>query len=243
MKKTFVVIAALALVWIFAHQMLSRQGALNADLHKVQQEASVVERKITNEMSDIKESKSDKLVGAFLRSDFEFSKYPKETQVKIKTLGEILASKNDNDPRIDSDFKGLTDQDKVAFKEFYKALKPESLNERGTLTYLMGRSIQGAEDLDFMKDILAEEPCMSLENCANRNVAKDTHLDSMDETTLSYPQLMALESISRFTQAHIIPELSSGDQLHLIEAIREAQRSPIPSVARKANELSRNLRL
>jgi hypothetical protein len=243
-KKTFivVVILGLAISWILIHQMVVKQDQAPKDQTAAQESAPA--RNIAAEATTpVPTAPIGHIEGKFLSKKFDVSRYSLETQGKLKTLAEIMGSKNDNDPRLDTDLKNLTEQDKVALKDFYSDLKLESLNERGTVVFLMGRSIQGPEDLDYMKDVLAEDPCMSLDNCTSKNVAKDTHLDSMDETTMSYPQQIALESISRYTQSRTMAELSANDKLHLIQAIQEAKRSPIYTIQRKADDLSKNLRL
>jgi hypothetical protein len=241
-KKAFIVVLGLLISYFFIHQLVVSESHESKEQPVTQQDESNVTREIATAPTPAPTEPVANIDGRFLRQKFDASKYSLETQGKLKVLSEIMTSKNDNDPRLDADLKNLSDADKIALKDFYKSLKSESLNERGTVVFLMGRSIQGSEDLDYMKDILAEEPCMSLDNCTAKNVAKDTHLDSMDETTMSYPQQVALESISRYTQAHPTNELSSDEKLHLIQAIQEAKRSPIYSISHKADDLSKNLR-
>src|SRR5208282_5341547 len=65
---------------------------------------------------------------------------------KLAVLQEILDTKNDNDPRLDSDFKTLSESEKQALQEKYLSYTPEKLNERGTLIYLLGRNIENEKD-------------------------------------------------------------------------------------------------
>jgi len=127
------------------------------------------------------------------------------TQKKIETLHEIFKSKNDNDPRLDTDFKKLSEEDKLALREEYKKLPSESLNERGTLVFLLGRNIQTQDDILFFDSVLSESICMSLEDCKkDAQVAvfeEHTHLESADNVTLAYPQLVALNMYERMLKS------------------------------------------
>jgi hypothetical protein len=117
---------------------------------------------------------------------------------KLAVLQEILDSKNDNDPRLDTDFKTLNESEKIALQEKYLSYTPEKLNERGTLIYLLGRNIENKKDLKFMEYVLNEKPCLSMSNCsieAPAPTGEAAHLASIDKITLSYPQIVAIKSI------------------------------------------------
>lgn len=127
------------------------------------------------------------------------AKYSAPVQAKLKILEEVLNSKNDNDPRLDSEFEKISDEVKLALIETYGALPKESLNERGTVVFLLGRNITTEKDLEFFQELLVESPCLSLADCSKENMVEnpgDEHLVESQATTLIYPQLMALRLVS-----------------------------------------------
>lgn len=81
-----------------------------------------------------------------------------KTATQLRILGEIFVSKNDNDPRLDSDLRKLDEEAKAAFRAKYRALPPELRNERGTIVFLLGRNLTTAGDYAFMKNVLSEPP-------------------------------------------------------------------------------------
>ena len=123
-----------------------------------------------------------------------------EWSPKVATLNEILESRNDNDPRLDSDLRDLTPEDRRELREFYRTLEWEDRNGRGTTIFLLGRNIDSEEDLDFFVEVLSEPPCLSLRNCEKAEAeflpGVDNH-DSTKEITLAYPQVVALKSLER----------------------------------------------
>ena len=123
-----------------------------------------------------------------------------EWSPKVATLSEILESRNDNDPRLDSELRDLTPEDRRELREFYRTLEWEDRNGRGTTIFLLGRNIDSEEDLDFFVEVLSEPPCLSLRNCEKAEAkflpSVDDH-DSTKEITLAYPQVVALKSLER----------------------------------------------
>jgi hypothetical protein len=120
---------------------------------------------------------------------------------KLAVLQEILDSKNDNDPRLDSDFKTLNEVEKKALQEKYLSYVPEKLNERGTLVYLLGRNIETEKDLKFMEYVINEKPCLSMSNCsieAPPATGEAAHLNSVDRISLAYPQVVSVKSLENF---------------------------------------------
>lgn len=133
-------------------------------------------------------------------------KFSPPVQTKIKILQEILSSRNDNDPRLDSEFQELTPELKEALVSTYKSLNKESLNDRGTVVFLLGKDIKTDADLSFFQEVLTEAPCLSLSDCSSESKLgapeDDHHLESQ-ETTLLYPQLMATQLlISEYAQGN-----------------------------------------
>ena len=117
-------------------------------------------------------------------------------QRKFLILEEILKSKNDNDQRLDSEFKNMTPALMHALTQFYNAIPREGFNERGTIAFLYARSMKTPEDVEFPKRILSEKPCLSLGDCskdAPPATREEEHLQGISETTANYPQLTALK--------------------------------------------------
>jgi len=118
---------------------------------------------------------------------------------------------------LDRDFKGLSAAEKRAFREKYRSLPREKVNERGTIVYLLGKNLSEAADWAFMKRVVSEPPCFSLADCSKKSADAPS---PGDEVTLAYPQLVALEV--------------AGSS----ETVRAAAlRSRAPIVARKARKL------
>jgi hypothetical protein len=162
----------------------------------------------------------------------------------IKVLDEVLAAKNDNDPRLDSELRGLSPTSKRMMEDRYRSLAPEKRNERGTIAFLVGREIASADDVAFMGGILSEPPCLSLGDCSREDKnTDDGHLNAETgaAVSLAYPQLVALHSIEGQ-----IERAEKGARLGYLGDIRrvidEAIRSPIPNVADKARALQSRLK-
>lgn len=158
-----------------------------------------------------------------------------ETKRKLVVLDEIFSSKNDNDPRLDSEFKELTPELKEALVQKYESLKKESLNERGTIVFLIGKSLASEADLSFMQDVLLESPCLSLSDCSQEVKLEnpdDDHLMESQEMTLVYPQVMALRLLDKNQNKE------DGFQQKVDQVIRNAQSSPSEVISTEAARLS-----
>ncbi len=119
---------------------------------------------------------------------------------KVRILDEILLKKNDNDPRIDTELKGFTAAAKNVIRARYTRIPAEKRNEKGTLVFLLGREIHDLTDLEFFSGVLAESPCLSLQDCSRSPEAhssEEEHFQSINETTANYPQLMALRALKQ----------------------------------------------
>ncbi|HBA61417.1 MAG TPA: hypothetical protein DCZ92_11495 [Elusimicrobia bacterium] len=124
-----------------------------------------------------------------------------DASARLAVLEEILQSKNDNDPRLDSAFNGLSPEAKKLFRQKYRQLPAEGRNERGTVVFLLGKNLKTAEDWAFMRAVLSEAPCLSLENCGRAAKAEpDSHSTSGVDLTLSYPAVMVLKRAERILQ-------------------------------------------
>ncbi len=104
--------------------------------------------------------------------------------------------------------------------------------------FLVGREIHDAAELSFFKEVLMERPCLSLENCEKEpggHSSEEEHLDSINDTTASYPQLIALRAL-----VHRADELLEAKQeasplyAGILETLREARNSPNPRVVIEA---------
>lgn len=142
---------------------------------------------------------------------------------KVHLLNEILSSRNDNDPRLDSEFRGLTAALKAALAEKYRALPRESFNERGTLVLLIGRELASAEDAQFLRAVMEEAPCHSLRDCGARAPASQdqvAHGDESDAVTRAYPQWMAVRMLERARDSGAWEKLPSGARAEILKGVR-----------------------
>jgi hypothetical protein len=147
---------------------------------------------------------------------------------RLEILHQILQSHNDNDPRLDSAFQGLTEKEKKDFRDEYKSLPPEKRNERGTIVYLLGKNIDGAADWEFFRLVAAEPACLSLADCGKAGGEKGPG----DDVTLAYPSLVALK------QAQNVLE-SGRDSEGARRVIAAGKASKMPAVVRLAEKLDR----
>ena len=148
--------------------------------------------------------------------------------IQLKTLEDILASKNDNDPRLDSDFEDLSPRAKSLFRAKYRELAPELRNERGTIVYILGKNPSSGEDWDFLAHAAAEPPCWSLADCSKK--AK-TAAEADDEVTLAYPALVALRQAQRMLQE---PGKGGKDRKEALAVVKAGKGSKMPAVTRMA---------
>lgn len=157
---------------------------------------------------------------------------------KLIVLNEILAAKNDNDHRLDTDFNDLSPAARQLLQQRYQAIAPEKRNERGTVLYLLGRNMKTAQDVAFMGAVLAEPPCLSLADCGRESkTASSEHED--DElgvtTTLAYPSLVVLREFGQALEN--CPSLSGPMKAEMRHKLELGAGSPVPSVAQKSRSL------
>jgi hypothetical protein len=148
-------------------------------------------------------------------------------KAKLAALEDILRSRNDNDPRLDRDFIGLSEEAKRLFREYYLALAPERRNERGTIVYLLGKNMQTKDDWSFFRAVVAEPPCLSLESCSTPAAGGG---EAGDEVTLAYPSLVALRQAQRAAEEGA----SRSEARSVLEA---AKTSRMRAVVRLASSL------
>lgn len=158
---------------------------------------------------------------------------------QLRILDQILAAKNDNDPRLDHELRMLTPAAKALMRDRYTTTAVEKRNQRGTIVYLLGREMSSSDDVAFMHSVLSEPACLSLKSCGTEDNASmtsdDHHHDGVNEVTLSYPQIVALKSIESYLNQPAANPLSP----QLLAEIESASRSPIRKVASMAEEISR----
>ena len=150
----------------------------------------------------------------------------------VAVLEDVLRRGNDNDPRLDHAFNTLSVEDRQRFREKYDRLQrlaPERRNELGTIVFLLGKNLHDADDWAFMRRIVMEPPCLSMENCAH---APSTKVDDDGNVaiTLVYPQLVAL------AQAKKALAFGKGNG-EALAVLRAAQSSASPIVSNKASDI------
>jgi hypothetical protein len=160
---------------------------------------------------------------------------PAAISPRLQTLREVLASKNDNDSRLDLAFDELTPGEKSEFRDEYRRLPREARNERGTVVYLLGKNLTTADDWAFMKEVAAEPPCLSLAAC-DKTGERPIDEAAGEEVTLAYPALVALKQAEA---ALTKPALPPGEAAAALAVIEAGAASKAPAAARLAIRLKR----
>ncbi len=154
-------------------------------------------------------------------------------QQKWSVFKNVLETKNDNDPRIDRDLKKLSRPVHQALYEKYDKIPAELRNEKGLVTFLVARDLSSVEDIEFLKKIYEESPCLSLADC--KTVGPDeTHHSGVNQTTLVYPQMNTLYQIEIQLASH--PELLNDPvaRTKLTQLLVQAESFPVAAVHDKA---------
>lgn len=147
----------------------------------------------------------------------------------LAVLDQILASHDDNDPRLDAAFNALTAAEKARFRDRYRAIPAEQRNARGTVVYLLGKNLTAPEDWAFLREVAGESPCLSLEDCSK---ASGDSKGLGDDVTLAYPSLVALKQAER--------ALAEGrDAAAAREVVSIGRRSGMRAVTRLADKIDR----
>lgn len=145
-------------------------------------------------------------------------------RAQLATLEDILRSRDDNDPRLDRDFRELSPEAKALFRRAYAGLAPERRNERGTIVYLLGKNLRTADDWAFFRAVVAEPPCLSLADCSSRSVGAG---ELGDEVTLAYPSLVALRQAARALEEGA----SESEARGVLEAAKTSKMSAVSRLA------------
>jgi hypothetical protein len=155
----------------------------------------------------------------------------------LAELNSILEAGDDNDPRLDTDFNALTPQTKRLFRQRYSQAPAEQRNTRGTIVMLLGENLDSPEDWAFLRSVLSEPPCQSLEDCSHPAASK--HQENGMRVTLAYPQMVALTQVEdRLKEARQPGGQGQGAAVQeAVQALRVAKASPVPAVSELAGEL------
>ena len=154
----------------------------------------------------------------------------------VTELNEILASKNDNDRRLDTDFRNLTTGTKTLLMQRYKEMPLENRNDRGTVVFLIGRELNRPEDFQFLAQVAMETPCLSLADCKQEmhQTPEEMHEQSTASVTLAYPQLVAMKSLENLLNQQQSDHTQVGQALSTLDAMSN---SPLPFIAQKAADM------
>jgi hypothetical protein len=157
----------------------------------------------------------------------------------LSTLNQILVSKNDNDPRLDKDFKNLSAGTKQLLMERYQTLPMEARNERGTIVFLIGRELTRPEDFAFLAQVTSEAPCLSLSDCKKEGSRspEDVHEEAAISVTLAYPQHVAEKSIENLLDQASQVGADPTRVQEALAALDKMAESPVSSISHKASEL------
>ena len=120
-----------------------------------------------------------------------------EEKRKLDLLREVIKSGKDNDPRVDTELKGLTPALKNAVKNEYQKLPAEHRNGRGFIAFLIGRSISEPGDVEFLANIVQEEPCLSFKDCSSKGPIYQEAEEHSTQVTLNYPQIVATRMLKQ----------------------------------------------
>ena len=172
-----------------------------------------------------------------IKSPFAHENFSPQEKVQWTIFEDILKTKNDNDPRLDQDLKKISSRFREALYEKYAQLPPEDHSRRGLVVYLIGRDTSSSEDLQFLKKIYQEPPCLSMADCKSSSTNPDPHHSSVDQTTLVYEQLSGLYLIERqiSQNPNLLNEASSRSEF--IQILAQAESYPVPAVHEKARAI------
>lgn len=233
MKKAIIIFTILLLI-IIAFVFLNDKENRTTDLFNSRQSSQNTQSSPINSKDfAADESKSDIKTNTSYQDSSISEEQKINAEKKVTLLKEILNSKNDNDPRIDTELKVLDNVVKSRLINYYKSLNKEQLNERGTVVFLMGRNLTTPQDLNFLKEVLNEGECLSLSNCTIAEGGSDPHHQGTEATTLAYPQLMALLALDKLLSGNPTAEQKKW----ALDQLQESSKSPITLVQRKAENL------
>ncbi len=157
-------------------------------------------------------------------------------QVKWLVFEDILNTKNDNDPRLDLEFKRLSPEFHRALYERYDKLSPEDHNAKGLIAYLVTRDLQTTDDAGFLKKVFQEAPCLSLPDC-KANPSEHADHSAADQTTVVYEKLAVLYSLEQHLEKDPKFLNSLIQRNAVVEILIQAEAFPVPVVHEKARAI------
>lgn len=157
-------------------------------------------------------------------------------QKKWEVFQSILKSKNDNDPRIDRELKSLSPEMHQNLQSAYDQIPIEDRNGRGLIAFLIARDLTTTADVEFLRKIYQESPCLSFQNCGVA-APPDPHIDGINQTSLNYPQLAGLYQLELKLKAQ--PDLLRNPEMknHVRDLLREARQFPNDSIQKRAESI------
>lgn len=165
-------------------------------------------------------------------------------QVKgiLSVVDEIIQRQNDNDPRVNSELKNLSQQVHEALYEKYDSYAAENRNAKGFIVFLVAQDIKSVADVEFVTKIYQEAPCLSLEDCKNVG-SGDPHHSGANQTTLIYPQFVGLYQLEQQLQQK--PDLLKDSVMRqsIENLLKRAEDFPVPAIQDRARQLRRKFGL
>jgi hypothetical protein len=159
-----------------------------------------------------------------------------EDQNRWATFEEILITKNDNDRRMDTQLKNLSPALREALYKKYDSIPAEDRSAKGLVVFLVAREIKTIEDIEFLKKVYQETPCLSLADCKIVG-SEDPHHSSVNETTLTYPQQSGLYLIEKQLKEN--PQLLNNAAFRsgVIQILVQAENFAVPAIREKARAI------
>jgi len=99
----------------------------------------------------------------------------------------------------------------------------------------LSRNPTSPEDWAFLRQVVGESPCLSLDDCSREEKSHDPHRELGVDVTLAYPQMVALNQAEQLLEKSGKTSATGQEALRVIQSARTSQS---PLVARKAAELS-----
>jgi hypothetical protein len=163
-------------------------------------------------------------------------------QKKWAILEEILKTKNDSDGRV-NELIGLSSEFHKALVRKYNSLIAEDRSGRGMIVFLLSRDLQSASDLEFLQKVYQEAPCLSLENCTVVSSDDSPHNAGVNQTTLIYPQLVALYQLEKQLESR--PEFLKNPDMRagILATLKQAETFPVPVVRERAEKIRQKYNL
>ncbi len=159
-----------------------------------------------------------------------------EDKAKWFVFESIFNSKNDNDPRLDSELKKLSVPLHEALYEKYDSLQPENHSGKALIAYLIARDLTTTSDTQFLKKVFQESPCLSLQDC-NSRASENSHHSGVEQTTLIIVQLNVLYSLEQKILANPRILEDSAQRSRMIQILMEAENFPVAAVHEKARAI------